>query len=216
MKDTKDWHNWKKDYPELENCAEDVRTGIEALIGCFQAGRKLLLCGNGGSAADCEHIAGELLKGFLLKRPLNQEERRALRDAGAEEGFADSLQRGLPVISLVGHPAFATAYWNDVDGKFVFAQQVNVFGKEGDILLAISTSGNAENIYNALICAKAKGMTTIILTGREGGRASKIADIAIKAPADETYRIQEKHLPIYHCICAEIEKQLFGEGNLAL
>lgn len=190
----------------------EIDDSIEILRDCFRKGGKLLLCGSGGSAADCEHIAGELLKGFLSKRPLREEQRKALREAGASEEFADYLQQGLPVISLTGHPAFATAYLNDVDGRYIFAQQVNVYGTEEDVLLAISTSGNSEGVCNAVLCAKAKKMKVIGLTGRSGGRLAQLADITIKVPEDETYKIQEKHLPVYHYICAEIEKDFFSMG----
>lgn len=199
------------DYPELEICKNDIESVLHIIKSCFRRGGKLLLCGNGGSAADCEHIAGELLKGFLLKRPLEEKDRCALRAIGAPEDFADSLQQGLPVISLTGHPAFATAYQNDVDGRFIFAQQVNALGKRGDVLLAISTSGNSESVCNAVICAKAKGMKTIGLTGKNGGRLAELSEAAIRVPEDETYRIQEKHLPVYHYICAEIERDFFTE-----
>lgn len=198
------------DYPELTGCMEDIEAAISELEACFRKGGKLLLCGNGGSAADCEHIAGELLKGFLLERPLPETQRQALRRKGAPEEFADSLQQGLPVISLAGHPAFATAYLNDVDGSFLFAQQVNALGAPADILLAISTSGNSEGVCNAAICAASKQMQVIALTGRKGGRLSALADITIRVPEDETYRIQEKHLPVYHYICARLESEFYG------
>lgn len=205
--------NLPQSYPELKECMADIERSIELLEQCFQKGGMLLLCGNGGSAADCEHIAGELLKGFLSERPLPKEEREALLSVGASEEFADYLQQGLPVISLTGHPAFATAYLNDVDGRYIFAQQVNAYGKQEDVLLAISTSGNSEGVCNAVLCAKAKKMKVIGLTGRMGGRLAQLADVAIKVPEDETYRIQERHLPVYHYICAMIEKNLFGHGN---
>lgn len=198
------------DYPELTYCMKDIEDSIAILEACFRKGGKLLLCGNGGSAADCEHIAGELLKGFLLKRPLSEAQRQALREKGAPDEFADFLQQGLPAISLVGHQAFATAYLNDVDGRYTFAQQVNVYGMPGDILIAISTSGNSEGICNAAVCAASKGLQVIGLTGRKGGRLSELADITIRVPEDETYRIQEKHLPVYHYICARLESEFYG------
>lgn len=199
-------------YPELEICRNDIDNGLRIMKDCFRTGGKLLLCGNGGSAADCEHMAGELLKGFLLQRPLGEKDRCALRETGASEEFVDCLQQGLPVISLVGHPAFATAYQNDVDGRFVFAQQVNVYGKQEDVLLAISTSGNSESVCNAVICAKARGMKTIGLTGMWGGRLAELSDTVIKVPEEETYKIQEKHLPVYHYLCAEIEREFFARA----
>lgn len=199
------------DYPRLEVCMDDIEKGIGLMRDCFHNGGKLLLCGNGGSAADCEHIAGELLKSFLLKRPLEESDRADLQAIGAPAGFADYLQRGLPVISLAGHQAFATAYQNDVDGRFIFAQQVNVLGKGEDILFAISTSGNSENVCNAVICAKLRKMKTIALTGQSGGSLAGLADVVIRAPEEETYRIQEMHLPVYHYMCAEIEKYFFAE-----
>lgn len=201
--------NLQQSYPELKECMPDIDHGIELLKACFKNDGKLLLCGNGGSAADCEHIAGELLKGFLSKRPLSEEQREALLAVGASKEFADYLQQGLPVISLTGHSAFATAYLNDVDGRYIFAQQVNAYGKKNDVLLAISTSGNSEGVCNAVLCAKAKKMKVIGLTGRTGGRLAQLADIAIKVPEDETYKIQEKHLPVYHYMCAKIERDFY-------
>lgn len=165
----------------------------------------LLLCGNCGSAADCEHISGELLKGFLLKRPLTDKEKNRLP---AE--IADKLQGGIKAIPLTSLTALGTAFANDVDADLVYAQLVSVFGGENDVFLGISTSGNAKNVCAAAKVAKAKGMKTLSLTGIGGGRLGSICDLAIKVPENETYKIQELHLPVYHAVCAEVEEIIFG------
>jgi D-sedoheptulose 7-phosphate isomerase len=199
-------------YPVLGSCRREIEAAREALQTAFEAGGKLLLCGNGGSAADCEHIAGELLKGFERKRPLAEETRRALAqqgDDGAELGA--KLQQGLPAISLVGHASLASAFANDVDGDLIFAQLVNALGKPGDVLLAISTSGLGRNVVMAGLTARALGMVTIALTGRGGGRLAKVCHIAIDAPGETTPDVQELHVPIYHYLCRAIEARFFPE-----
>jgi len=198
-----------KNYPELEVCRQAIADATEMIIECYKNGGKILLCGNGGSASDTEHIAGELLKGFLKKRPLPNDMRQKFVDAGGDAGFADKLQGSLPAISLTGHPALATAYINDVDAEFVFAQQLYGLGKPGDILIAMSTSGNARNVANAVICAKATGLKVIALTGTPGGRMRTMCDVAVCAPSSETFRIQEYQLPIYHAICVMVEEYFF-------
>ena len=183
----------------------------EMLTNAFRNGNKLLLCGNGGSCADCEHIAGELLKGFLLKRPVKQELMDDLTqrygDQGKEIGM--KLQQGLPAISLGTHAGAISAFANDVDASLVYAQQVLAYGRAGDVLLGISTSGNAENVSAAMMVAKTLGVRTIGLTGRDGGKLAKLADVSLIMPQQETYRIQEDHLAVYHLLCAVVEYELF-------
>lgn len=197
-------------YPELSSVCADVQAVCDCLAERFRAGGKLLLCGNGGSAADCEHIVGELMKGFLKQRPLAAEQAAALQAAGLEEPLCRRLQGALPAVSLTGHAALRTAVANDSDPALVFAQQVFGLGRPGDALLAISTSGNAENVAAAAKVARAQGMATIALTGRGGGALAPLCEYAIRVPADETYRVQEYHLPVYHTLCAMLEDAFFA------
>lgn len=183
---------------------EKINQAAQEIITCFQAGGRLLLCGNGGSAADCAHICGELAKGFLKKRPLDA---ALLEKIG--EPWAEKLQRGLPALDLTANSALMCAIINDIDGSSVFAQQVMAYGRAGDILLGISTSGNAENICRAMKTARALGMKTIALTGETGGRMKDCADLLLNVPETETYRVQEMHLPLYHRLCILIEAALF-------
>ena len=201
-----------KRYPELASCKEDIEKALNLLIDCFKNGNKLLIAGNGGSCADAEHIAGELMKGFKGKRPINKEFAKELEKLGGKD-IAERLQQGLPTIALHNHNSLNTAFINDIDngGLYFFAQQLSVYGNKGDVLLAISTSGNAKNIYNAALVAKAKGIKIIALTGQCGGILQDVADITIKAPSKETYIIQEYHLPIYHYLCLMLEKHFFKE-----
>ena len=196
-------------YPELETTCESINNACTMIINCYKGGGKLLLCGNGGSAADCEHIVGELMKEFTIKRPLPKEMRTRFENVGANASFTDKLQGALSAIALTGHPALSTAFQNDANPEFLFAQQVYGLGREGDVLLAISTSGNAANVINAVYTAKALDMHTVALTGRGGGGLAKLCDVAICVPADVTYRIQEYHLPVYHAMCEIIEKIIF-------
>ncbi len=198
-------------YPKLEPVRESVWQVYRMLRDCFAGGHKLLVAGNGGSAADSEHIVGELMKGFVKSRPVLEEEAERLRGIDPECGaeLAGKLQGGLPAIALTGHPGLSTAFLNDVDGSCVFAQQVYGYGQEGDVLLGISTSGNADNIYKAGVVAKAMGMKVAELSGRDGGRIRRIADGAIIVPETETFKIQELHLPIYHALCLELEEYFF-------
>lgn len=196
-------------HPALEACRRDILTAFEILESGYRGGGRLLVCGNGGSAADAGHITGELMKGFRLKRPLSPEDKQklALLPGGAE--LAHKLQGALPCISLAEHAALSTAFSNDVDPHLVFAQQVWGYGREGDMLLGISTSGNAENVCSAAVAARARGMRIIGLTGRSGGRLKELCDAVIRVPADETYRVQEYHLPVYHALCAMLEDAFF-------
>ena len=193
--------------PSLENCRDSIQQATDLLIQSFQQGNKLLLCGNGGSAADCEHIAGELIKRFSAPRPLPSELSGLL---GAE--LAQNLHGGLPALSLPSMIGFHTAFANDDDPAYAFAQQVIAFGKTGDVLLAISTSGNSQNLIHAVHAAKALGLKTIALTGESGGKLAPLCDLAILAPASDTPRVQELHLPIYHSICTVVENTLFPES----
>ena len=199
-------------YPALECCKAEIEAARDALTECYEKGGKLLLSGNGGSSADCDHIVGELMKGFLLKRPLSDKLKGDMRARSPELDSAvlDKLQMGLPAISLTSISALNTAFSNDVDPELIYAQSVFALGREGDVLIAISTSGNAKNVCEAAKVARAIGMKVIALTGRDGGELKSLSDVCVIAPECETYKIQELHLPIYHYICAEVEKRFFG------
>ncbi|MDR0902583.1 MAG: SIS domain-containing protein [Opitutaceae bacterium] len=191
--------------PELEACREQILQARDALLACYRAGGKLLLCGNGGSASDCDHISGELLKGFMSRRTLT-----AAESEGLSPELAGKLQRGLPAIPLSNFPALGTAFTNDVDPLLIYAQLVNALGRPGDVLIGISTSGNAKNVRAAAEVARARKLPVIALTGRAGGALRQLADICVNVPADETYLIQELHLPVYHYLCQAVEAELFG------
>lgn len=201
-------------YPDLEPCKEDILNAYNILEQCFSAGHKLLIAGNGGSCADSEHIVGELMKGFCLPRKCSDGFAARLKEIDEVRGaeLAEKLQGGLPAIALDGHQALNTAYINDVrnGGVLTYAQQVYGYGQDGDVFLGISTSGNSQNVMNATVVAKAKGMKVIGLTGAIGGELAKCADVAIKVPRTETYMIQELHLPVYHCLCLMLEERFFG------
>ena len=205
-----------KRYPALSVCEEEIEKAYEILEECFAAGHKLLIAGNGGSCADGEHIAGELMKGFKLQRKCTEEFAKKLKSIDAERGaeLAEKLQGGLPTIALDNHQALNTAYVNDVEngGLLTYAQQVYGYGKAGDVLLGISTSGNSKNVAYAAVVARAKGMKVIGLTGAKGGNLVSAADVTIKVPETETYMIQELHLPVYHCLCLMLEERFFGEN----
>jgi D-sedoheptulose 7-phosphate isomerase len=191
-------------YPQLAPCAPQIEAAFDLLNHCYATGGKLLLCGNGGSASDADHIAGELLKGFKSRRPLPPDLRASLGDA-----LADRLEGALPAIPLGNFTALNTAYLNDVDGDYTFAQLVLGLGKPGDVLLGISTSGNAKNVNHAFRAARALGLKTLGLTGEDGGAFRENCDVCVFAPSTETYRIQELHLPIYHALCLMIEAEFF-------
>lgn len=205
-----------KRYPALSVCEEEIEKAYEIMEECFATGHKLLIAGNGGSCADGEHIAGELMKGFKLPRKCTEEFAKKLKSIDAERGaeLAEKLQGGLPTIALDNHQALNTAYVNDVEngGLLTYAQQVYGYGKAGDVLLGISTSGNSKNVAYATVVARAKGMKVIGLTGAKGGNLVSAADVTIKVPETETYMIQELHLPVYHCLCLMLEERFFG-GN---
>lgn len=198
-------------FPQLIAARTAIEQGYEILRQCFASGGKLLVCGNGGSAADSDHIAGELLKGFKSLRPIPRALDFASAGAQDAEHFYRSLQGGLPTIPLTGHMAYLTAWCNDVDPTMIFAQQVYVLSNAQDALLVLSTSGNSENIVNAVVAARAKGIRTVALTGVGESRLSALCDCCIRAPATEAYRVQEYHLPIYHAICAMLESYFFKD-----
>ena len=201
-----------KRYPALAPCRDDIEKAYNLLRDTFADDHKLLVAGNGGSAADSEHIAGELMKRFRLPRHVLPEYEQRLINADPVRGkkLAANLERSLTVIPLVAHEALTTAYFNDVDGEGVFAQQLLGYGRSGDVFLGISTSGNSENIINAAVVAKASGISVIALTGKSGGKLADFADVTIKVPETETYLIQELHLPVYHCLCMMLEEEFFG------
>lgn len=199
-------------YPGLADCSESIRQAVNAIVCCYENGGTVYCCGNGGSAADAEHIVGELMKGFLLSRPLPESDVESLLDiAGEEDGayLAKHLQCGLPALSLMAQQALTTAVGNDLGGDLAPAQQLYGLGKAGDVLIGISTSGNARNIALACKVARLKKMKIIGLTGKKGGLLGKLADVPIHVPEDETFKIQEYHLPVYHAICIAVEKHFF-------
>lgn len=201
----------------------DIVKAFEILRNCYKAGNKVMICGNGGSAADASHITGELMKGFKKKRPIDEKLEKELKseienfydknsDFSANAKFdemKDSLEQGLPTIDLTSLVGLNTAYANDKNADYVFANGVLGFGKHGDVLIAISTSGNSKNVVNAALVAKAKGVKVIALSGRGGGVLKDIADVNVIVPLDETYLIQEEHISIYHALCLDIEEEFF-------
>lgn len=195
-------------YAALLPIKADICAAVEKILAAYKAGGKILIAGNGGSASDSDHIAGELIKGFLSKRVPVGEELSALEAELGEE--AVKLQRGIPAIPLPQLSGVLSAFANDVDPSLVYAQLTYALGKKGDVLIAISTSGNSVNTLKAAKCARALGMTVISLTGESGGALLGVSDICLRAPEKETFKVQEYHLPIYHAICAEVENILFG------
>ena len=191
-------------YPQLKGCEGEISKAFDLLLTCYGNGGKVLTCGNGGSAADAEHIVGELLKKFKKHRNVSED----VADKLPPE-LAAKLEGALPAVSLVSMSGILTAFANDVAWETAFAQQVYGLGDPGDVLIALSTSGNSANCVNAALVAKAKGMKVVALTGAGGGRLGEIADVAIKVPETETYRIQELHLPVYHALCAALENSFF-------
>lgn len=202
-----------KRYPVLKSVRGEIERTYEILEACYKNGGKLLIAGNGGSAADAEHIVGELMKGFIKRRPVPEKMQEALVLTDPKRGsiLAQKLQGGLPAIALTNHAALSSAFANDVDGMLSYAQQVNGYGNEGDVFLGISTSGNAENVMYAAVTAKARGMKVLALTGKDGGKLGSLADEAIIVPEQETYKIQELHLPIYHALCLMLEERFYDE-----
>ena len=198
--------------PRLLGCRQDINDAYVLLKKAYSNNRKLLVCGNGGSASDSEHIVGELMKEFRLKRKVYVNQAEAMKAIDPEKGqiLAENLQGALPAICLTGHSALTTAFMNDANADLIFAQQVNGYGKPNDVFLGISTSGNSKNVLYAAITAKSKGLSVIGLTGEAESRLSEIADVCIKVPETETYKIQELHVPVYHCLCLMLEEYFFG------
>lgn len=200
-------------YPVLKANEKEIRQLCDAVISCYKKGGKLLVCGNGGSCADAEHIVGELMKGFLKKRELSEKKLSQMLTAVPELATLsiDKLQQGLPAIALNSGVALTTAFANDCDPDLIYAQQVLGLGKKGDVFLGISTSGNAKNVFAAAAVAKSLGITAIALTGKTGGRLKEICDVSVVVAEDETYMIQELHLPVYHALCATVEEYFFKD-----
>ena len=200
-----------KRYPVLAPVKDDIAAAYEIMKKCYDNGGKLLIAGNGGSCADADHIVGELMKEFKKHRPVNDAFREKLLEVSPDEGkeLADKLGYSLMALSLSNQQTLNTAFSNDVDGDFIYAQQVLGYGRPGDVYLAISTSGNSRNILHAVPVAKALGIKVIGLTGKTGGRLAKVADAAICAPETETYKVQELHLPVYHALCMMLEETYF-------
>lgn len=198
-------------HPSLLPVLPDIGRAFDLLADGFRGGGKLLLCGNGGSAADCDHIVGELMKSFLRPRPLSAALCATLREQAGLDGeiLAERLRGGLPAVSLTGHPALALALANDVCAEVVFAQQVVALGRPGDVLLGLSTSGNSRNVIQAFNTARALGMRTVLLTGEGGGQLMPLADMAVRVPAGTVVGVQELHLPVYHAWCAALEAEFF-------
>ena len=198
-------------YPKLESIKKDIEAAYELIKNMYKDGGKLLIGGNGGSAADSEHIVGELMKGFCKKRKISTGLAEKLENINEDLGLelGKCLQGALKAIAITGHTGLTTAFANDVDPNMIFAQQVYGYGDNEDILLCISTSGNSKNLIYAAITAKAKGMKVITLTGKDGGKLKEYSDIGIIVPENETFKIQELHLPIYHALCLELEEFFF-------
>ena len=189
-------------YPSLAACEADILAAEEQMMAAYKSGGKIMVCGNGGSCADSEHIVGELMKGFLLKREVTDER--------VPEDIRKKLQGGLPAISLPSHSALLTAYINDVDPEMIYAQLLYGYAKPCDVFLGLSTSGNSKNVVNAAVVAKSVGIVSIALTGERESKLSELCDITIRVPGTETFKIQELHLPVYHYLCASVEKYFFG------
>lgn len=189
-------------YPELEVCKQDIKKAVDLILDTYKNGGKVLVCGNGGSAADSEHIVGELMKGFMLKRPVDDER--------IPEHLRTNLQGALPAISLPSQCAILSAFINDVEPDMMYAQLVYGYAKENDLVIGLSTSGNSKNVVNAMEVAKCLGVKTLAMTGQTESKLSQLCDVTIKVPENETYKIQELHLPVYHYLCATVEEKIFG------
>lgn len=199
-------------YPVLKPLKERLNQSVAVLAETCRNGGKLLACGNGGSAADSLHIVGELMKGFVLKREISESLQRQLRDRYPEDAdfYIQNLQGAIPALSLVSETALMTAFGNDQSSELAIAQQVLGYGVTGDVLLAISTSGNSANIVHAARIARVLGMKVIAMTGQGGGKLAELSDILLDVPSKITYQIQELHLPVYHALCLGVERELFG------
>jgi len=196
-------------YPCLVSVIDSIDRAAQMLVDTYKRGGTVLVCGNGGSCADSDHIVGELMKGFLSLRPMEEKQRQSMSD-GVDESVLSKLQCGIPAISLPAQSAVISAYANDVDPELVYAQLVFGYGKKQDLLIGLSTSGNSKNVVAAAKVAKSMGLSTLALTGAKDSRLSDTCDVTIKAPETETFKVQELHLPIYHYLCAFVEKALFS------
>ena len=198
-------------YPKLKPHKETIKRASDNIIRSYEMGGKVLVCGNGGSGSDAEHIVGELMKGFVKKRPLQGKIRASLESCVDERAkvLLEKLQTPLPAISLISQTSLISAFANDVDPNLIFAQQVAGYGKKGDVLIGMSTSGNSKNVIYSMVMARALGIVTIGLTGRAGGKMKEMCDILIDVPEDETFKVQELHLPIYHVLCMLVEDHFF-------
>jgi len=201
-------------HPQFASVENEVLKAADCLIRCYENGGKVLICGNGGSCSDSDHIVGELMKGFEHKRPLAESLQSQLKKIGDERGsyLAEKLQQGLPAISLTAHSALITAIANDTDANLIFAQQVVGYGNAGDVLIAISSSGNSQNLLDAILTAKAKNLSVIGLTGETGGKMKSICDILINVPGKRTAFVQEFQMSVYHTLCMMIENHFFGNN----
>ncbi|MDX1284071.1 MAG: SIS domain-containing protein [Draconibacterium sp.] len=202
-------------YGQLSKLEAEIEIASQFIINSYKNGGKLLICGNGGSASDSDHLVGELMKSFELKRPLENELKKKLEKISNERGrfLSDNLQQGLPAISLVAHTSLNTAVTNDICSDVIFAQQVIGYGNQNDVLIGITTSGNSQNVIDALIVARAKGLKTIGFTGESGGKMKEFCDILINVPEKRTAFVQELHLPVFHTICLIVEHHFFGHNS---
>jgi D-sedoheptulose 7-phosphate isomerase len=196
-------------YPPLATCQKDIQAIYELLLKTFASGRRLYICGNGGSAADALHMAGELTKSFVLERPLDRAFAERVNES--DPGLLRNLQGALPAFALVENAALATAFANDCDPAYVFAQQIYAYAREGDCVLGISTSGNSKNVMHALGAARGRGASTAGFTGADGGGMKAMCDVCVRVPETETYKVQELHLPVYHTLCLMLEEHFWGE-----
>ena len=198
-------------FPELKPQQKSIQAFCDAIVSSYKKDGKIMLCGSGGSAADAEHITGELLKGFMTKRPMSEKKKKIFNKFFENQTDASLLQEGIPAVPLVSLMSGLTAFINDVSPELAYAQMVFAMGKKQDLLVVISTSGNSINTVKAAQVAKAMGIKTVALVGKDGGKLAELCDVVIIAPANQTYLVQEYHLPIYHAVCAEVERVLFPE-----
>lgn len=200
-------------YPQLEPCMQDIAKAEQMMLNTYTRGGRILVCGNGGSCADADHIVGELMKGFLLDRKMDGATAEKFRTVLGDEAerYIENLQCGIPAISLPAQSALLSAYANDKDAELAYAQLVFGYARAGDLLVAISTSGNSANVVAAVKVAKALGIASLALTGAKESRLSAICDCTVRVPETETFRVQELHLPVYHALCAAVERRIFGE-----
>ena len=201
--------NIKERYPALAPITGDIEAAVNAIVDCYKSGGKILLCGNGGSAADSEHISGELLKGFMSLRQPTEEEMSRLAEALGDDEAAGKLQRGIPAIPLTSLSASLSAFANDVEPDMVYAQLVYGYARENDLVIGLSTSGNSKNVVNAMKAAKAMGIAGVSLTGAKESKLSALSNVTIRVPETETFKVQELHLPVYHYLCAQMEAIVF-------